>query len=843
VDICLRIDILKALIGNSTLLVVAFLFLSRFSRWKVFNKTAVNKIVQGSAYALCGLLAILFSVEVRPGVLIDMRTPILVVASFTGGAAVGIIAALPLLFFRLFIGGAGVYAGAGIIVTAFLFGLALRILEKSRLKTTGIVFHLIPGLGSALIYFLWILVLPGQISTQVLGDTFFPLTVTSVISILAIFFIRKREVTHQSLLNSLREVNDLFDEIALDENLGIFVVQKEKIVFINSPMLNKLGLVESAETCYEEAYLKVRDMLGINAKGIKQEAVPIEVAFPDRNSLHFLVHTRNVIYRGEDSMLVVSADVTRIVLTEKALKKRVEQLHLSLDASGGILWKASIPTDRLTADDDFFQLLHYFPTENPPLFSHWIINASLTDKMRQSAVDLQSGKVDSIFGELSHSGNDGVTRWFNMGARITEKGIDGKPQEVTGILYETTEIKEKEQSLMRKEIEDLQSQKIDTIGRLAGGVAHDFNNILHVIIGYAEILNKVSGNDSVVREIAEPIVEAAEKGRELVKQLLLFSRDKKPELQCVTLSAVTDNFCRLLQRVLEENILISTDIQKNTCAILGDTGQIEQVLMNLCVNSRDAMSSGGTITISLKEIFLNKTLTVTTGMLDPGIYAMLSVADTGPGIPSGKHRLIFEPFFTTKQVDKGTGLGLATVLGIIKGHSGQIDVQNRPEGGVEIVLYFPSASLSDCGNSILPSPVELSDDSNRSRRAVCVLLAEDNEQVMNLAVEGLGAEGIRVLKARTGRDAVEVYKNNRDRIDMLVFDVVMPELSGPDAYREILALGGNKPVVFTTGYAGDMLTGIKGRYHVVSKPYSIKDLASVIRTMLKPETGENNGRQ
>ncbi len=806
-------------------------------------------LIQGLVFAFCGILAILFSVEVLPGVLIDMRTPIVVVAALTGGPVVGTITIVPLLIYRILIGGAGMVAGIGIILSALLFGLLLRLAEKSRFEVSGILFQLFAGLGSAAIYLVWILILPKSFSMHVYNAVSIPLCVASVVSILAVFFIRTREQAHQTLLNSLTEINDLYEEISLDENIGIVILQSNQIVYVNQSLLAKYGFSRFDEKNSDllqivdaDTRIRVENFLNQTFSTSPGESVPMKISLKNRPSLHFLVHARKLLYRGKESLLIVSVDISELVRTQKALQNRLDQLQLTLEASGAVRWKASVAEDLLTANREFFDILAYSPLEEPPRFSHWLLELSLSDEMRQNMDDICSGRIKSVFGEICYYGDDFVTRWFNIGAIANRIGPDGIPLEITGILFDTTIIKEKELSLMREEIEDIQSQKMEAIGRLAGGVAHDFNNLLHVILGYCDILNRVSDNDPVITDVSIPIVEAAEKGRELVKQLLLFSREKKPQLRSVNLSMLTGNFSKLLSRIIEDNIVISTEIHSDDAWTFGDPGQIEQVLMNLCVNARDALPHGGKISVALDEISVTKPFSVTSGLLKYGNYITITVADTGPGIPESKHRSIFEPFFSTKALDEGTGLGLATVLGIVREHSGYINVTNRVETGFEIKVYFPRLKTDPHSPAPLEESETVAENSTHLKtqphlRTVCILLAEDDPQVMNLAVEGLGAAGIKVLRATNGREAVELFKNKKDDIEMLVFDVMMPEMNGPDAYRMILSNGYNIPVVFTTGYAGDRLTGMEEAHEVISKPYAMNDLIATIRRM----TNSGNG--
>ncbi len=834
----MRIDIFKALLENSTLLVVSYLLLTKMIRWESSKKPLINSILYGIVFGLCGVLSIVFSFEILPGILIDMRAPVIVIAALTGGVIAGFITITPLLVYRLLIGGDGMMPGMGIIFSSLLFGLLLRKAEKSHFKIQNLLFQLLAGFGSALIYLIWINFLPASLAKEVFDSVSLPLCFASVISILTIFYIRARDHAHESRLEKLNEINSLYEEISIDENIGILILHKTKIMYINQSLLSKYGFTRFDENntdlfdiVDESTQKRLEKFLNLQFTTSPSSSFPMEISLNNRNSLHFLIHARKLLYKGKNCLLVVSVDISNLIKTEKDLQNKLDQLQLTLEASGAISWSASIADDTLASSKDFFDFLAYSPPTNPPKFSHWLLELSLSDQMQKNMDSLCAGEIKSVFGEISYKGDDFVTRWFNIGAIVK-----GNPPEISGIIFDTTAIKEKELSSMQDEIENIQSQKMEALGRLAGGVAHDFNNLLHVILGYCDILNRVSDNDPVIVDVSKPIVEAAGKGRDLVKQLLLFSREKKPQLQSVNLNELVTGFCKMLSRIMEDNIIVNNTIHTDASYTFGDSGQIEQVLMNLCVNARDAMADGGKIEISLSEQILQKPLKVTSGFVKSGNFVVITVTDTGTGIPESKINNIFEPFFTTKNIDKGTGLGLATVLGIVREHSGYINVRNRKGKGLEIKVYFQKLKIASI--PVLDELKKKNTQIHTEVRPICVLLAEDDPQVMNLAIEGLGASGIRVLPASNGLEAVEIFKTRKDDIEMLVFDVMMPELSGPDAYRKILSLGANLPIVFTTGYAGDRLTDMKESHKILNKPYLMNDLVSLIRKMTNTKSGE-----
>ena len=835
----MKVDILKALIQNATLLILVYLFLNRLTRWKTIKKPLSLFLVQGLVYTLCGILAMMFSVEVLPGILIDMRTPIIVVATLTSGPVVGIFTIIPLIIYRLVVGGDGMMAGFGIILSAFIFGLILRFIEKSRGVKSGIFFQIFSGLGAALIYLVWILILPDPYSLYVLKLVAIPMIVASGISMLLIFFLRGREYAHQEVVDNLTEISNLYEELSLDENIGIVILQKSSIVYMNKSLLKKFGFSfldkknnDLLSIVDEKTRTRLTRFLSQDFSNLTGESIPMEVSIEGKNSLHLLAHARKLLYRGENSLLVVSVDISKLIETERDLQLRLDQLQLTFNASGAVAWEAFITEDRLVAGNEFYRTLSYTAPEVPLKFTTWLEDMSFSEEMQNSIGNVLEGRDESTFGEICYTGTDYVKRWFNIGVIVNGTDSEGKPDRISGILFDTTIIKENELSLLQKEIENIQSQKMESIGRLAGGVAHDFNNLLHVIMGYCDILNRVADNDTVITDVSRPIVQAAEKGSELVKQLLLFSREKKPMLQNINLITIIRDFSNLLSRIIEDNIVISTIFNVDSSWIFGDPGQVEQVLMNLCVNSRDAMPSGGKIDILLTKEIITRSTPVTSGIIKPGSYFVVSVTDTGPGIPESLQNKIFEPFFSTKEIDGGTGLGLATVLGIVNDHSGFISVGNRDDEGLELKVFFPALPV-ETAYPVNTSDIagSLSKPSEKPSLPLSILLAEDDLEVMNLAIEGLGAAGIRVIRAVNGKEAVRKYQERKDEIDMLVFDVMMPEMNGPNAYEMIKISDNSIPVVFTTGYAGDRLAAIKGTHEILYKPYSMHDLVAVIRRM------------
>ncbi len=382
----------------------------------------------------------------------------------------------------------------------------------------------------------------------------------------------------------------------------------------------------------------------------------------------------------------------------------------------------------------------------------------------------------------------------------------------------------------------LQAQKMESIGTLAGGIAHDFNNILSAIIGYGHlILTQVDQNDSR-RSNLESMLEAADRAAHLTRDLLLFSRKQASERRVVNLNEIVSHVEKFLKRIIGEDIVCNLGIEKHPLMVNADTHQIEQVLMNLATNARDAMPHGGTFDILTKAVDLDEKETVFHNISNPGSYAMLTIADTGEGIDKEKQKHIFEPFFTTKGVGKGTGLGLAVVYGIIKQHDGFINVYSESNIGTTFKIYLPLlASQDDKDDKIIEHAGEKISLSGTE----IILLAEDDIAVRNLTQTILAEYGYTVIEAVDGEDAVRKFKDHASTIDLLLFDVIMPKLSGKEAYDEIQKMHANIKAVFISGYAPESIlqkTLLPKTVQLILKPISPLALLQKIRSTLDENT-------
>lgn len=393
------------------------------------------------------------------------------------------------------------------------------------------------------------------------------------------------------------------------------------------------------------------------------------------------------------------------------------------------------------------------------------------------------------------------------------------------------ELREVEERRERKRLEGhvQQLQKFEAIGRLAGGIAHDFNNAIGAIIGWADLALQEAQPGTRLKERLQKISDQAQRTAGLTSQLLAFARRQVLQPRRIDLNGLIEEGTSLLRKVIGADVEVRLVPAPNLRVTVADPVQIDQVLMNLCLNSRDAMPKGGRLVIETQNAEIGEEDCRRHAYVKPGNYVVLSVSDTGMGMDAATMERIFEPFFTTKEVGKGTGLGLATVFGIVKQHSGFINVYSEPGKGTTFRVYLPS----DQG---APDPAKAESDERPSKGTETILLAEDHEGLRELAKETLEALGYRVVLASNGREAVELFKTHSDRIDLVILDVVMPGLSGPDAYLEMSAIRPNLGVVFATGYTAESasLSSMVGKgATVLQKPYTAKSLSRAIRSVIE----------
>jgi two-component system, cell cycle sensor histidine kinase and response regulator CckA len=430
----------------------------------------------------------------------------------------------------------------------------------------------------------------------------------------------------------------------------------------------------------------------------------------------------------------------------------------------------------------------------------------------------RDGRVDAV---VDWKRKDGRSITVRVNGRYA-KNLDSESPCIEALVEDVTERNTLETQL-------LQSQKFEAIGQLAGGIAHDFNNMIGAILGWADMGIEETEPGARLRRHFEKMRHQAERAGALTRQLLAFARRQILEPRDIDFNQTVTETLSLLEKVIGSNIEIRSTLAADLPVVRADSTQLEQVLMNLCINARDAMPGGGLLVIETAKASFDEESCKLQPLAHPGDYAMLSVTDTGTGMDSATLDRMFEPFFTTKELGKGTGLGLATVYGIVRQHSGFVHVYSEPGLGTTLRVYLPVSGAA------VASPVKPEDDPKVEGGTETLLVAEDHDGLRQLALETLTKLGYTVIAASDGEEAVRAFRSRRDDIDLALLDVVMPKLNGPEIYSRISAERPDLPVIFATGYSADFALLHKVQQQglpVLQKPYTARALARKVREAL-----------
>lgn len=444
---------------------------------------------------------------------------------------------------------------------------------------------------------------------------------------------------------------------------------------------------------------------------------------------------------------------------------------------------------------------------------------------------LIQGRLQSYQMEKRYIRKDGQPVWARLSVSLARETA-GHANFAIGMIEDMTERR-------RLEAQFIEAQKMEVIGQLAGGVAHDFNNILAVIMGYSGLMLEQAGLDEAIKARIETIRDAGERAVGLTRQLLIFSRKQTVELVVLDINAVVKDMDKMLRRLIDETIQMRITLGKQTGYIKADSGYVGQVVMNLVVNARDAMPNGGHLAVTTKNVRLDEDHTRSRQGATPGDYVMLSVSDTGSGITDEVKKHLFEPFFTTKPKGKGTGLGLATCQTIVERSGGHIEVCSEVGHGATFCVYFPRVEqpLDLAASGILSGP--------SPRGSEVLLVVEDDPSLRRLTKTILAAQGYEVLSAHNGREALQLAADHKGpAIRLVISDVIMPLMGGKEMAEWFKTTNPNLKILFASGYTDDAFTKngmLQDGFAFLPKPYTHATLTRKVREMLDaPATQSSN---
>ena len=515
----------------------------------------------------------------------------------------------------------------------------------------------------------------------------------------------------------------------------------------------------------------------------------------------------------------------RIVLTERqqrraseALEEKNALLKSIFEGTGDALFIKDLEGRYVIANQTFADILGLTLERVSGKSADQLVDSATAKRLaQQDRAVAESGRGQSFEYDLTVKDRP---RTF-LTTKAPHRDANGKTIGIIGVVRDITEYRAMEERLR-------QSQKMEAIGTLAGGVAHDFNNILMVISGYSSVLADALASDPKLRGHIEQIQKASERAAALTRQLLAFSRKQSIQPVPLNLNSVVSGIEKLLHRLISENITIATQLSPELGTVLADAGQIEQVILNLAVNAHDAMPEGGRFTLETKNVEFADSATAP-NHLKPGRYVEFVVTDTGIGMGMEVQAQVFEPFFTTKPAGKGTGLGLSTVYGIVQQANGHVTFTSRPGDGTTFRIYLPRID-SALSTGALPEASGAALDGPET-----VLLVEDDASVCELVRAVLSSHGYSVLSARRPHEAEILCEKNRGRIDLLLSDVVLPEMSGAELSKRLTPQNPRMKVLFMSGYIDDSLIrqGIREKdVAFLQKPFSPLSLAKKVREVL-----------
>lgn len=644
-----------------------------------------------------------------------------------------------------------------------------------------------------------------------------------------------------------REHENLYHKALETTSDGVSIIQDGKYVYFNARFLDTLGIPEDHRIDGEELgrLLHPDDRGRIRhyyEKRMRGEPTPgrheLRVIKPDHSIMYLQVTSADIVYQGKPALLSFMQDVTQRKKAEETLRESEKRFRMIVENVHEVICTTDMNLKITYMSPSCYPLSGYTPEELSTLsMEKFMTPETLAETVRVVTQEIErelngknTGKYTSRTIEQEIIRKDGSTFWLEG----TGSFIRDEQGKATGILLAGRDITERKKAeAERKRLEDqlTQAQKMEVIGRLAGGVAHDFNNMLSVILGYVDLAKlRLAKQHPVLNDIAE-IEKAALRSRDITTQLLAFSRKQIIEPRVIDLNGLIGHSQKAMIRLIGEDIRLKVIRPRGLWPVKVDPSQIEQILMNLAVNARDAMPGGGRLTIQTENRVLDKLYCASNPGFIPGEYVCLTVSDSGTGMDKETLKYIFEPFFTTKEVGKGTGLGLATIYGIVKQNEGFINVYSEPGQGASFSIYLPRAREEK------EAPDE-EEYEHKPSGTGCILLAEDDATVLQIAKEMLESIGYTVIPAASPEEAVACCENPELHIDLVLTDVIMPGMNGSELVKKIRQTRPGMKTLYMSGYTTDVIArhGILERgVMFLQKPFTMKTIADKVAQAMAAE--------
>jgi len=634
--------------------------------------------------------------------------------------------------------------------------------------------------------------------------------------------IRQNEKKFRSIMSSMHDIVYTLDT-------------KQRHTGVYGPWVENMGLTEEhflgKTACEIMGQENGRVHEKANKKALKGNFVTYEWSTKTEDGTLFFQTSLSPIFDENNSvegLVGIGRNITERKKTEEKLKEQKAYFEELIESAPEAITILNVD-DRVTRINREFTNLFGFTKQEArgQRINDLIVPENLKDEGEQATGDVADGKRIQLETVRRNKNGDKIH------VSILGKPIKSDDQiiAVYGIYRDISDRVQAEKEKDKLQMQLLQTQKLESIGNLAGGVAHDFNNILTVIMGLSELMmNKIDNSDPKYNHIKN-IHESGKRAAKLTEQLLLFSRKQDMEFEVISINRTLENLNKMLKRLIGEDIIMHNELDPDLWSVEADRNQIEQVITNLAVNARDAMPEGGELTISTRNVIIDKDKAKTIPDIEPGRYIRLNVEDTGHGMGKETQKKIFDPFFTTKGRAEGTGMGLAVVHGIVKEHNGLINVYSEPDKGTVFKIYIPAAS-----DEVKSKQTKKSEHYQKYEGSgETILIVEDEGPVLKYLESILDDYGYSYYSAKSGERALEIFDNNGD-IDLLLSDVIMTGMDGVELANRLKNRKDDLQVILSSGYSNKKVSKAKIRdkgYRFIQKPYDILQLLKVIHETIR----------
>lgn len=643
------------------------------------------------------------------------------------------------------------------------------------------------------------------------------------------------ESKNESLLKEIKLEKSLVRTVLDTLPVGVWVADKNgAIVMGNAANAHiRIGSGEMGRAGWSGAGTPIDPADWGIARAIKagETVTDQEIAIEEaKGSYQTILHSAAPLFNEQGAVIGaigVNQNITERKKTEQAIRESENKFKQIFEAAN-VGKSMTALSGRIEVNKAFCDLLGYPPKELKNKTWQELTPPDEIETIQKRLDSLIDGKEDSARFNKRYIHKDGSLIWTDVSVAL-RRDSDGKPINFITTIVDITERKRAEAEKEKLEAQLIQAQKMESVGRLAGGVAHDYNNMLSIILGYCEMaMERLASDDPVYADIQE-IFKAANRSADITRQLLAFARRQTADPQVLDLNERIESILKMIRRLIGEDIDLAWLPGSQLGRIRIDPSQIDQILANLCVNARDAIAGVGKVTIETQNVRFDRDYCARHLDFVPGDYVLLAVSDDGVGMAPEILDNIFEPFFTTKQADKGTGLGLSTVYGIVKQNNGFINVYSEPGKGTTVNIHLPQDTAPDPPkHQKRASKIPLS-------QGETLLMVEDDRAILKLGKIMLESLGYQVLAASTPGEAMALAESHADAIELLIADVVMPEMNGRQLSEQLQMRLPNLKTLFMSGYTANVIAhrGVLDEgVFFIQKPFSRKDIAVKLRELL-----------